>query len=424
MIADRDSIFEDVTSSRRSALCALCKGSRMYCGKRSCPVLVRFYSLARTQPSIDALSLEGSSPPSIFVGRFGWPKVCVGPMVPPVLGDTSILDSPESWGDATIEDIVSYRMQLVRGMYRTHVRDVSCGGRIVDLTREIALCKDSIDTETYFKKKPKHSIVLDDSIQPMGPSAPLRKLRIDSLRIDRRLDKAYSDGDLRARDAVVSLYDQDVTVTKIQRAFSAGSFGIERNRRFVPTRWSITAVDDIIGKDLREEVKNHPLINEFRIYESYRLDNRWIVLMMPMSWKYELMEAWYPETVWNPRGKRIVILSDSEGYGGRSEYADIGGCYYAARLAVGEHLSRIRKQAATVILREAHPGYILPVGVWNVRENVRNALSREPLRFDTLRGALGYIDRKMSIPVRRWIRNSTLLKDALYQRRLEDFVKA
>lgn len=422
IIADNDAIFDDATTSRRSTLCAVCKGSRMYCGKRSCPVVLRFYSSARTQPFLDRLDLEGSSPPSVFVGRMGWPKVFVGPMVPPTIGDTSILDSPESWADATIEDIVNYRMQLVRGMYRTDVYDVNCGGRIVDLTREIALCTDSIDTETHFTRKPRSALVLDDSVQPMGPSAPLRKLDLDSLKIDRRLDKAYSDGDLKAKDAVTSLHDQRVSVTKIQRAFSAGSFGIEKNRRFVPTRWSITAVDDIIGKDLREEVKKHPLINEFRIYESYRLDNRWIVLMMPMAWKYELMEAWYPDTVWNPRGKKIVLLSDSEGYEGRSDYADIGGCYYAARLAVGEHLTGIRRQAATVIFREAHPGYILPVGVWNVRENVRNALSQEPLKFDTLKNALSHVGRKMSIPVKRWIKNSSLLKDALYQKRLDDFV--
>ncbi len=422
IISDTDSIFEDVTSTSRNALCVACKGSRMYCGKRSCPVLLRFYSSVRTEPLLDTLNLEGSSPPSIFVGRMGWPKVYVGPMVPPIRGDTSLLDSPERWGKATIEDIINYRMQLVRGMYRTHVEDVITGGRIVDLTREIALCSSPTDAETHFSRRPRSRLVLSDSVQPMGPSAPLRKLDLDTLKIDRRLDKAYSDGDLKAKDAVISLFDQSVSVTKVQRAFSAGAFGIEKNRRFVPTRWSITAVDDIIGKNLREDVKKHPLINEFRVYESFRLDNRWIVLMMPMSWKYELMEAWYPDTVWNPRGKRIVILSDSEGYEGRSTYAEIGGCYYAARLAVGEHLDETRRQARTVILREAHPGYILPVGVWNVRENVRNALAQRPFKFDTLRGALVHVGKRMSIPVKRWIKNSSLLKDALYQRRLEDFV--
>ncbi|MCK4367013.1 MAG: hypothetical protein KAW84_03600, partial [Thermoplasmata archaeon] len=96
-------------------------------------------------------------------------------------------------------------------------------------------------------------------------------------------------------------------------------------------------------------------------------------------------------------------------------------CYYAARLAVCESLVAERRQASTVILREAHPGYILPVGVWNVRENVRNALRQPRESFDSLRSALFYISKRMAIPIKRWIRNSHLLKDMLYQRRLEDF---
>ncbi|MEM3173248.1 MAG: hypothetical protein QXE82_06875, partial [Candidatus Nitrosotenuis sp.] len=42
-------------------------------------------------------SISGSSPPSVFVGSFGYPKVGVGPMVPPIHGDTSLLDTPERW---------------------------------------------------------------------------------------------------------------------------------------------------------------------------------------------------------------------------------------------------------------------------------------------------------------------------------------
>ena len=41
--------------------------------------------------------IQGSSPPSIFVGTYGYPKVGVGPMVPPIHGETSILDMPEKW---------------------------------------------------------------------------------------------------------------------------------------------------------------------------------------------------------------------------------------------------------------------------------------------------------------------------------------
>lgn len=401
----------------------MCKGSRNLCGKSRCPILVKYYFRSKVVPLIDRLDLDGSSPPSVFVGRLGYPKVYVGPMVPPVHGNTEILDLPERWLDKSIDDIINFRFQLVRGMHRTSVHDLENPGKIVDLTRELAMATYSADVEAQFSKKPSSRLVLDESSQPMGPSAPLRMFDVDNLKIDRRIDRAYSDWDLLARDAVIELYQQGIPITKVQRAFSVGAFGLKKNRRMVPTRWSITAVDDITGKELREVVKTFSTIDDYRVYWSSRLDNRWAVLMMPTSWRYELIEAWYPETVWNPRkGSRILLLNDWEGYKGRTTYADIGGCYYAARLAVSEALIRERRQAGTLILRETHPGYILPVGVWNVRENVRNALRHPYESFDSLKRALLYISKRMAIPIKRWIRNSHLLKEMLYQRRLEDFV--
>lgn len=384
---------------------------------------MKYYFRSKVVPLIDRLDLDGSSPPSVFVGRLGYPKVYVGPMVPPVHGNTEILDLPERWLDKSIDDIINFRFQLVRGMHRTSVHDLENPGKIVDLTRELAMATYSADVEAQFSKKPSSRLVLDESSQPMGPSAPLRMFDVDNLKIDRRIDRAYSDWDLLARDAVIELYQQGIPITKVQRAFSVGAFGLKKNRRMVPTRWSITAVDDITGKELREVVKTFSTIDDYRVYWSSRLDNRWAVLMMPTSWRYELIEAWYPETVWNPRkGSRILLLNDWEGYKGRTTYADIGGCYYAARLAVSEALIRERRQAGTLILRETHPGYILPVGVWNVRENVRNALRHPYESFDSLKRALLYISKRMAIPIKRWIRNSHLLKEMLYQRRLEDFV--
>ncbi|HTD80582.1 MAG TPA: hypothetical protein VK723_00385, partial [Thermoplasmata archaeon] len=99
----------------------------------------------------------------------------------------------------------------------------------------------------------------------------------------------------------------------------------------------------------------------------------------------------------------------------------IGGCYYAARLAIAESLEREQRQAAAVILRETHPGYLMPVGVWNVREHVREALRNPPRKFATTREALGYLSTRLDIPMDRWIGTSEVLKHVLYQRALDDF---
>jgi len=412
-----DSVF---SNQNRASLCALCKG-RLLCGKDRCPILVKFYVQTKVQPLIDSTYLDGSSPPSVFIGRFGYPKVFVGPMIPPQHGDTSLMDTPELWSGKTIEEIVNFRFQLVRGKYITHIKNFE--DRIVEKTREIALAENSPDAEAEFKTKPVGRVVLDDEVQPFGPSAPLTRLDIGNYKIDQKIEKAYYDTDLKSKNAVINLYQNNVLISKIQKAFSVGAFGLEKNRKFVPTRWSITAVDDTISKNLIEYTRTYPIINEFRIYEHNQLDNRWIILMIPREWCYELIEAWYPKTLWNPESNETVIFSDHEFYDGRTTYADIGGCYYAARLATNELLNKERRQAGVVILREAHPGYIMPVGVWNVREAVRQAIKNKPIKFTTLNEALNYISKKLEIPIKKWIEHSNIIKNTLQQKRLVDFFK-
>jgi len=423
-MVDNSSLFDEILSldgvSARSSRCVYCKGSRMLCGKERCSVISRFYSASKVRQCLDGTKLDGSSPPSVFIGRVGYPSVSIGPMIPPYHGDTSMMDTPERWVGLPIDDIIDFRSSLVRGMHRVNVNDVENPHKLVVKTRDLALARNPPDIEAEFQRKPQGRLTVDDDVQPFGPSAPLYKFNLSNFRFDNRLEKAFFDTDLKALDAVVSLYKSGTLVSQIQRAFSVGAFGVGRRRRFVPTRWSITAVDSNLGLEMLETTKTFPLINEYRVYETQSLDNRWAILMMPTSWRYELIEAWYPNTAWNPHSDRIAIMSDWEFFDGRKTYASIGGCYYAARLAVNELLQKERRQAGVSIMREAHPGYILPVGVWNVRENVRAALRGEPKKFGTLNEALLHISGIMDIPVSRWIRNSAVLKDTLYQRRIDD----
>jgi len=394
----------------------------MLCGKSRCPVVVRFHSKVKTKSLINSLNLGGSSPPSVFVGRIGYPKVSIGPMIPPVMGDTSEIDTPELWLNKSIDDIVDFRSQLVRGKFTVNISDVENPNKVVEFTRELALSKNSVFADALFEKKPYGRVAFYDEIQPHGPSAPIKTLDITNPKYEQHIEKAYYDTDLKSKEAILNIYKDGVRISRIQRAFSVGAFGVNKYRRFVPTRWSITAVDSTIGKELMKNTKTYPYINEFRMYYLNQFDNRWIILFTPTEWQYELIEAWYPNTTWNPYGRGISIFNSYEFYEGRKTYAEIGGCYYAARLAVNELLNRERRQGGVVILREAHPGYIMPIGVWNVRESVRSALKGEYQKFDTLSEALLSVSETMDISIQRWIRNSAVLKNQLYQKRLEDFL--
>jgi hypothetical protein len=241
--------------------------------------------------------------------------------------------------------------------------------------------------------------------------------------VDKRIEKAFCDHDLKAADAVMELYRDKVLVTRIQRCFSVGMFGYEDRRRLVPTRWSITAVDSNISLELIDEIKQYPTIDQYQVYTFTYLDNIYIALLMPEKWEFEWIEAWFPGTTWNVDGTAPAMMGDHEGYRGRTTYASVGGCYYSTRLAVTEKLCKDRRQASALVLREIHPGYMLPVGVWNVRESIRSALRTKPNHFDTFNSALEFATSKLTIPLKHWLNNSTMLRNAFFQRKISEFLK-
>lgn len=410
-VKKREHIVESAPESM-GKICAICKGDKLLCGKSECPILAKYKSLLRIRSSIRE-EIEGSSPPSIFVGRMGYPKVKVGPLAPPFHGDTEIMDSPEEWISMDIHEFIDMRISLIRGKRQVNIYDIQ--DPYVESLQEMLLSERHVELEEKFIKRPGFSIPLGDEIPPYGPSGELKSIKIFPGKTNFRIQKIYDDTDINASDALIELYSMGESLSRIQRALSAGMLGQWKYRKLVPTRWSITAVDSTISERLLQKVKNNETIDKIEIYESRRMENIFIVILLPYNWSYELVEGWYPGTLWNPYSQETFIISDYEFYYGRKDYASIGGCYYSARLAVAEHLVRRGRQATAIVLREALPSYILPVGVWNVRENVRNALNSRPIEFDDENSALNYVFSRFHIPKEVWIRNSKLLDFMLHQ---------
>ncbi|MFN4133461.1 MAG: hypothetical protein ACK4GQ_03730, partial [Candidatus Hadarchaeales archaeon] len=282
-------------------LCIVCRGAKMLCGRQRCPVLIRAQSLSKTKSLITSRRIYGSSPPAVFVGRIGYPKVSVGPMVPPFRGDTEVLDTPEEWGEKSIQDIIDFRYSLIRGKISADVHTAVAGGRMIEALQELAMGKQPVDAEVVLEKIPTPRLTFSNDVQPFGPSAPLESFLAGSIKADPRIEKAFQDRDLKAVDAVLELYNSGVLVSKIQRAFSLGMFGDEKRRRLVPTRWSITAVDATISQRLIDEIKELQPIDEFRVYCLRRMDNTFVAVLLPEKWRFEWIEAWFPDTTWNPK---------------------------------------------------------------------------------------------------------------------------
>ena len=427
-----------VSTPERS--CSMCKRVQRLSGEERCAIHVKAATLAAHHKEFDAKQISGSSPPGVFVGRFGYPNVFVGPMVPPVTGDTEILDTPEWWMGKGFDEIVDFRYSLLRGYSKASVFDANKGGRLIETLQDVAMMTRPVDAELILLRPPRKILDLREDSQPFGPIAPLASFQTGNSTADDRIQKAFYDRDLQADDALLQLYRNGVLVTRIQRAFSLGMFGEHKRRKLVPTRWSITAVDSNLSLRLMARVRQQPLIDQYRVYMYNYLDNTYVGILTPESWRFEWIEAWFePELLAtsfpdvnlatdventsyvSPDGHRPVMLGDSEGFGDRKTYAKPGGCYYSARLAVSEYLDSIRRQAGAIMLREIHPGYIMPVGVWNVRESLRALFKTRFEQFDSMDAAMNYVSTIFEIPKRGWIENSALLQKAYFQREISEF---
>jgi hypothetical protein len=327
------------------------------------------------------------------------------------LGDTSLYGSPEKWINREYEDIIHLRMSLLRARVgQSFVKDVDDS-----LLIDISVAKRSIDAEieadSYHRQNQ-----FSNYHQPMGPVLDVKRIEIVSNpQPNRHIEKVVYD-DMLAVDGVEKLYKKEIPVSKISQVLSAGQLGVKR--KLVPTRWSITATDDIVSKHLVSYIKHYESLDDYRVFETEALGNHYIVLLFPHSFCFELMEAWFKGSLW---ANETTVVSDHEFHEGRKRYAsNVTGSYYAARLAVAEYLHSIGRQAGCIIFREVRSSYIVPLGVWQVRENMREAMKQHN-SFNTLQEALNYSWSRLNITSTNWRRSSKILEFISTQKKLSDF---
>ncbi len=354
-------------------------------------------------------SISGTSPPSVFIGSYNYPKVFVGPMVPPIHGDTSLLDSPEKWKGKSLEEIVNFRLNLVRGIKKIPIDQTD--GRYIENLQEVAMSSKPIDSDLIFEKAPSSSVSLDGESAPFGPIGQIKSAKFSGTSSVKSIEKIFYDKDLKAQDAVLNLYNSGIEISKIQKCFSIGMVG--QKRKLVPTKWSITATDDIISKSLTAEILDYSLIDSSKVFSYEHLGNTFSVVLFPHRWIYEMIEAWYSNGT-------LGFGSDSEDARGINHPPAIAGAYFAAKLGVLEYLSKKKIQAGVVILREIRPEYAIPVGVWQIREGIREAMKQKPAIADNFDNALILASNKMSISKSEWLSHGNISK-IIRQKTMSDF---
>jgi len=400
---------------QRELNCRVCRGDWKHCRLAVCPYLANVRKWFQAQEPLASTNLFGASPPSAFVGSWGWPHVLAGPLVPPVIEDTSMMDAPEQWVDKDLWDILRFRLSLVRGKTPRKVAAAQDPDPLLRTVQEGAMASRPVDTELWLTKKPVLESPFSARASPTGPSADIRKLVLtENPKVPRRVDAIVDDTDLRAVEGVTDLFGHGVSQSHITRLFSVGLLGTAKRRTLVPTEWSITAVDDILGKRLRDQVRDFPWIDEYRVFGHAGLGNNVQILLAPTAWMYEGLEAWDFSAHSSP-------AQDHEFFHGRSDYPrQLEGAYHAVRLPVLEYLARERRQAGVVGFLEVYPDWI-PLGVWRYRELARAALTSPPSTFPTLEDALAALRPRLRLRLENYRAKSVILKYLAEQRRITEY---
>lgn len=356
--------------------------------------------------------MEGLSPPEVFVGRQGYPFVRAGPLLP--AGEITAKPSLEM----DIGEIIALRSSLVRSEARMGVKDATMPGRLLESCQQIAMSSAPVGAEVSFLKPPVAKLQFDGILSPSGPSGELDGMEITTNPlIPRKVDQIVEDRAVLAADAATELYSSGIGTEHISRLLSLGLLG--KSRKLVPTRWSITASDDMVGRALKNAVIDKPVINDFLLYSGEDLGNHFEILLLPSAYGFELIEIWMAGSVWAPES---WIGSDSEGVRDKNAYSHLAGGYYAARLAVLEHLAEMGRQASALAVREISKDYWAPLGVWVVRDVARKALREVPKRFATLEEALVEMSIRLKTPASKWKSSSQFAK-GLIQSSLANFLQ-
>ncbi|MFH2021564.1 MAG: hypothetical protein ABIJ34_09205 [archaeon] len=400
--------------------CPFCGGSRLE-HLRNCP---KVYSIINQKQFNQKAKQDyfGASP-NVFVGKFGYPNVNVGFLSNETLPED--IDDPKGWSvkKYDIPKIVDLRTALINSRFKADVKTFD--SKFLELTQEIAQAEKPTDVEVHLDKKPFFDINLNRDITPYGPNVKLEKAELtENPIIKKPVDRVVSDTDLKANEGINYLYSKGYDEHFLTKLISVGTLGTKQNRKLVPTRWSITAVDDTLGKKLITEIKDYQEY-EYALHFGGYLGNYYLIMFFPEIWSYELFETYIgnPEKI-NP--DEIETATDYEPYAGRKEYAkDTVGGYYAARLGILEYLKQKKRQASVLALRFITDEYYMALGVWVVRQATREALKSKLILFsnkqEMMENAKKIISDRFAFASETLTNQSQLLKNLREQSKLSKF---
>ena len=372
--------------------------------------------------------VDSISPPSVFIGsKLMYPEVNVGILSPlEKEEDAWLYDDEKYWAknDFEINHVIHLRNSLLNSRFRTKVTDARMSKKLLDITKNVAIASSPVDVEINLKNRVRVGREKDRVLTPLGMSANLERAKLTgNVKVDRRVDNVIND-DLKVTESVKILYKSNFDEYSLSKILSVGVLGLKKDRRLVPTRWSITATDDMVGKQILNRVRDYKWIEDFELFYGEFMGNQYVILIIPNVWSYELFELYFPGSSWNP-SDTIKASTDLELHNGRTKYAfNTAGGYYATRLPILKYLDSIKRQGTVVVVRLETPSYWASLGVWVVRESVKKALEKR-MKFDSMKELVDAAKKiskiKYKFEVDNILKRSKLLKDIKFQKNLTEY---
>ena len=366
--------------------------------------------------------LEGKVP-NLIIGDYGYPNVNAGFLASDSM---EINDSPKEWvsnqKDFDLAKIIQLRSNLINSKKNVSVKIKP--SQFTDKMKEISLSLKPIDADVSFDKKIHFNMSMNSELLPHGPSTVLKNLSVnENPKVPVAVEKLESDIDYKAGSAILDLHKKSFDEHYLTKIFSAGNLGMKLQRKIVPTRWAITAVDDTIGKDVLSRIQGNETHHLSSFFGGY-MGNYYLILIFPGPWSFELFETYVGPGLSVPDD--FASAHDYEGPFGRKSYvSETAGGYYASRLAVLEYLDKVKMSGSVLVLRFITDEYWAPLGVWVVREASRASLNSGGLEFESEELLFKYaqikLKKQFNIDFNAFLNKSNIYKERKTQKTLISF---
>jgi DNA repair protein NreA len=277
---------------------------------------------------------------------------------------------------------------------------------------DIYKAKKSIDFTSKFDKELKFKKpLINDLFGMSGGKNEIINLELNmNVSISNKIEK-YTQGDTKSKEAVINLYEKGFNESQIINLLSLGNFGIDINKRCVPTRWTISAYDKIIESFLYDKIKNYKVISNYEFFFYEDKGNKFLVILIPDVFSFENIE--FTNDNWQ--------AVDYVKYNNKLNYKEpkTAGGFFASKVAILEYLRERKKQASIVCLRLID-NYEIPLGVVFVRESLRESMKNNIYKSSNMKDVKSFVFENYFIFFDKFLKSNSL-KELNLQKKINDF---